>query len=66
MLEWEQYLFQHQTLHNGIYGRFVVKIIFHWILSILSRYVDDIFITINESLENFQIELEKQKGKIFV
>jgi hypothetical protein len=29
MLEWEQDLIQHQTLNGGIYGRFVVKIIFH-------------------------------------
>ncbi|CAF4170696.1 unnamed protein product, partial [Adineta steineri] len=47
MLEWEQDLIQHQLNHKEIYG----------------RYIDDIFMTTNQSLDDIQIVLEKAKHK---
>ncbi|CAF4117108.1 unnamed protein product [Adineta steineri] len=47
MLEWEQDLIQHQLKHKEIYG----------------RYIDDIFMTTNQSLDDIQTELEKAQHK---
>ncbi|CAF1349824.1 unnamed protein product [Adineta steineri] len=47
MLEWEQDLIQHQLEHGEIYG----------------RYIDDIFMTTNQSLDDIRIVLEKAKHK---
>ncbi|CAF3855959.1 unnamed protein product, partial [Rotaria sp. Silwood1] len=47
MFEWEQDLIQYQETHNGIYG----------------RYIDDIFMTTNETIEEINRELEKAQLK---
>ncbi|CAF5166040.1 unnamed protein product, partial [Rotaria sp. Silwood1] len=47
MFEWEQDLIQYQETHNGIYG----------------RYIDDIFMTTNETIEEINRELEKAQFK---
>ncbi|CAF1535766.1 unnamed protein product, partial [Adineta ricciae] len=47
MFEWEQDLIEHQQLHHGMYG----------------RYIDDIFMTTDQSIEEINIELEKANNK---
>ncbi|CAF0856088.1 unnamed protein product [Adineta steineri] len=47
MLEWEQDLIIHQQQHNEIYG----------------RYIDDIFMTTNQTIDEINIELGKAQVK---
>ncbi|CAF2063658.1 unnamed protein product [Rotaria magnacalcarata] len=47
LFEWEQELIQHQEKHNGIYG----------------RYIDDIFMSTNQTIEEINFELEKAQNK---
>ncbi|CAF4948322.1 unnamed protein product [Rotaria sp. Silwood1] len=47
MLEWEQKLIQHQSSKNEIYG----------------RYIDDIFMTVNEPYDDILFELEKLQNE---
>ncbi|CAF1296249.1 unnamed protein product [Rotaria sordida] len=47
MFEWEQDLIQHQTVHEGMYG----------------RYIDDIFMITNQTIDEIQTELEKAANK---
>ena len=72
MLEWEQDLIRHQTEHGEIYGRFDDihrSVLSSWTslslsLSLsLSRYIDDFFMTTNQTIDEFNIELEKAKKK---
>ncbi|CAF1133755.1 unnamed protein product, partial [Didymodactylos carnosus] len=45
--EWEQDLIRHQEIHNGIYG----------------RYIDDIFMTTNQTIEEINVKLEEANSK---
>ncbi|CAF4227569.1 unnamed protein product, partial [Rotaria sordida] len=47
MYEWEQSLIQHQQIRNELYG----------------RYIDDIFMTSNESIENIKALLDQANEK---
>ncbi|CAF2729090.1 unnamed protein product [Rotaria sp. Silwood2] len=47
MLEWEQDLIQHQTIHQEIYG----------------RYIDDIFMTTNQTVDEITNELTKAANR---
>ncbi|CAF4832716.1 unnamed protein product, partial [Rotaria sp. Silwood2] len=47
MFEWELDLIQHQEMHNGIYG----------------RYIDDIFMTTNQTIEEINVKLEEVENK---
>ncbi|CAF1435861.1 unnamed protein product [Rotaria sordida] len=47
MFEWEQDLIKHQTVHKGMYG----------------RYIDDIFMITNQTIDEIQTELEKAANK---
>ena len=66
MVEWEQGFFQYQATHREIYGRFAKNISqlnnFTFML-LLCRYIDDIFMTTNQTIEEFNAELKKAQNK---
>ncbi|KAF9761757.1 hypothetical protein NGRA_2406 [Nosema granulosis] len=70
MFEWEQDLIQQQTTRNEIYGRFVIHLIETNLISIefvfflfLNRYIDDIFMTTNQTVDEIRQELEQTATK---
>ncbi len=78
MFEWEQDLIQYQTSHNEIYGRFVITYIciplkrffmtyiyfIHCVFSFfLFRYIDDIFMTTNQSIDEIKFKLDEANQK---
>jgi hypothetical protein len=67
MLEWEQDLIRYQMEHGEIYGRFDDihrSIAFFPLISLcLTRYIDDIFMTTNQTIEQINIELDKARNR---
>ena len=63
MLEWEQELIQHQAEHNEIYGRFVHPSLDKLYSILLHRYIDDLFMTNNQTTEEINLVLGVAQNK---
>ncbi len=63
ILEWEQDLITYQASHKEIYGRFVVRRKFLSISSLVYRYIDDIFLTTNQTIGEINVQLVRAQNK---